>query len=128
MRLLRLGVVVGLSFMLSGCIWNRAKVNDAAVNVRSEGVIIGQTHASELPKIMGTTPSSIIPLRDGRMVYVFAYGDAKTEGLSLILFTLTKTNSVFTAVYMLVDTKGIVQGIYRSPDLEPEWEMWPFGA
>ncbi len=113
---------------LNGCIWNRTKINDAAVRDRARTIVLGKTHAEQLPKIMGIAPSSMIPLRDGRTVYVFAYGDAKTEGLSLLLVTLTKTNSIFTAVYVVTDAKGIVRNIYRSPELDAEWETWPFGA
>ncbi len=127
MRMLQLIGALALLLTLSGCIWNRTKVNDAAVRERAQGVTIGVTHASELPRLMGTTPSSVIPLRDGRMVHVFSYGDAKTEGLSLLIITLTKTNSYFTAVYVLTDTKGIVRGVHTSPEQELDWEMWPFG-
>ncbi len=126
--MIRTAVLLSLLALFSGCIWNRAKVNDANVVHRAATIVIGETHASELPQLMGTAPTSMIPLRDGRIVYVFAYGDAKTEGFTLVLFTMTKTNSVFSAIYVLTDANGIVQGIHRSPELEPEWETWPFGA
>lgn len=114
--------------LLGGCLWTRAKVNDGSVRERAAAIVPGRTRAEELPRLLGAMPSAVIPLRDGRTVYSFAYGDAKTEGFTLILLTLSKTNSHFSAVYALVDADGVVQSVQASP--EPEalaWETWPFG-
>lgn len=114
--------------LLGGCIWTRAKVNDAAVRERAAAIVPGKTRAKELPRLMGAMPSAVIPLKDGGRVYSFAYGDAKTEGFTLILVTLSKTNSHFSSVYVLTDAEGIVRSVQASP--EPEdlaWETWPFG-
>lgn len=123
-RLLLFALVTPL---LGGCIWNRAKVNDAEVAARAAAIVPGKTHAEELPKLMGTVPSSVIPLKDGRTVYAFSYGDAKTEGFTLLLFTLSKTNSAFSAVYVFTDMKGVVRHVEASPAPETAWEAWPFG-
>ncbi len=114
--------------LLGGCIWNRALVNDAGVAARAEAIVPGQTRAEELPGIMGRVPTSVIPLRDGRLIYAFSYGDAKTEGFTLILFTLSKTNSAFSAVYVFTDEAGVVRHVEASPAPETAWETWPFGA
>lgn len=124
----RIAVLAALAMAAGGCIWNRARVNDAAVAERAAGIVPGETRAEELPGILGAAPSAVIPLRDGRMVYAFSYGDAKTEGVSLILVTLTKTNSSFSAVYVFVDGEGVVRAVERSPAPAPRWETWPFGA
>ena len=113
--------------LLGGCIWNRAKVNDAGVAARAEAIVPGVTRAEELPGLMGTVPSSVIPLKDGRVVYAFSYGDAKTEGFTLILFTLSKTNSAFSAVYVFTDAAGVVRRVEASPAPVTDWETWPFG-
>lgn len=114
--------------LLGGCIWTRAKVNDASVRERAARIVPGKTRAEALPRLMGAMPSAVIPLKDGHTVYSFAYGDAKTEGFTLILLTLTKTNAHFSAVYALVDAEGVVQRVQASPEPETlEWETWPFG-
>lgn len=121
-------VLLAIAPLLGGCIWTRAKVNDASVRERAARIVPGKTQAAELPRLMGAMPSAVIPLKDGRTVYSFAYGDAKTEGFTLILLTLTKTNAHLSAVYALVDAAGVVQRVQASP--EPEtlaWETWPFG-
>ncbi|MGN0886325.1 MAG: hypothetical protein ACI4RT_04925 [Candidatus Spyradenecus sp.] len=112
----------------NGCIWTRAKVNDAAVCERAKAIVPGQTRAEQLPAVLGVVPSSVIPLKDGRQVLVFAYGDAKTEGVSLIVVTFTKTNSAFSAVYVLVNAQGVVERVQTAPQQELAWETWPFGA
>lgn len=103
-------------------------MNDSIVCERAEDIVPGKTRAEQLPALLGVVPSSVIPLRDGRQVLVFAYGDAKTEGFSLILVTFTKTNSAFSAVYVLVDGEGVVQQVQLAPRQEIAWETWPFGA
>ena len=112
----------------NGCIWTRAKVNDAAVCERAKAIVPWKTRTEQLPALLGVVPSTIIPLRDGRQVLVFAYGDAKTEGISLMVVTLTKTNSAFSAVYVLVDAQGVVERVQTAPQRELAWETWPFGA
>ena len=120
-----LGVVLAFA---NGCIWTRAKVNDAAVCERAKAIVPGKTRAEQLPTVLGVVPSAVIPLKDGRQVLVFAYGDAKTEGVSLIVVTFTKTNSAFSAVYVLVNAQGVVERVQTAPQQELAWEAWPFGA
>ncbi|MEG1480170.1 MAG: hypothetical protein RSD41_04110 [Kiritimatiellia bacterium] len=120
-------LLLALLIVAPGCIWTRGKINDVAVRTRTANIVLGQTRADTLPKLFGTMPTAIIPLKDGRVVYSFAYGDAKTEGFSLILVTFTKTNSYFSAVYALADANGIVQAVHSAPQQEVEWETWPFG-
>lgn len=122
-----LGLLAGVLACTSGCIWTRAKVNDAAVRERAAAIQIGKTRAEQLPTLLGVVPSAVIPLKDGRQVLVFAYGDAKTEGLSLVVVTFTKTNSAFSAVYVLVDAEGVVRQVQTAPRQEIAWETWPFG-
>lgn len=127
-KILSLALISLTLAFANGCIWTRAKMNDAAVCDRAAAIMPGETRADQLPALLGVVPSSVIPLRDGRQVLVFAYGDAKTEGISLILVTFTKTNSAFSAVYVLVDAEGVVQQVQLAPQQEVAWETWPFGA
>lgn len=126
-RMRHILTLVLLATLAGGCIWNRAKVNDASVAARVSRVAPGKTHASELPGLLGAEPTAVIPLRDGQTLYGWAYGDAKTEGLSLILVTLTKTNSAFASVYVLADAQGVVRRVQATPPPEVTWETWPFG-
>lgn len=125
LRLALLGVVLAFA---PGCIWTRAKVNNAAVRERAGVIVPGQTRAEQLSALLGVVPSAVVPLKDGRQVLVFAYGDAKTEGLSLIVVTFTKTNSAFSAVYVLVNAEGVVEQVQTAPQQELAWETWPFGV
>ena len=124
---IRLLLIPMLALLCSGCIWNRAKINDTAVAVRAASVRPGVTRAEDLPTLLGAVPSAVIPMRDGRTLYTFAYGDAKTEGLSLLLLTMTKTNSCFSAVYVMTDANGVVERVQCPPKEELPWETWPFG-
>ena len=104
-RMRRIFLMAALALLAGGCIWNRAKVNDASVAERVAQVVPGKTRAADLPR----------------------YGDAKTEGFSLILLTLTKTNSAFASVYVLADAQGVVRRVQATPPPEVAWETWPFG-
>lgn len=126
-RMRRIFLMAALALVAGGCIWNRAKVNDASVAERVAQVVPGKTRAADLPRILGAEPTAVIPLREGQVLYGWAYGDAKTEGFSLILLTLTKTNSAFASVYVLADAQGVVRRVQATPPPEVAWETWPFG-
>lgn len=118
-----------MAFLLGGCIWNRTRVNDPTIRHRTDAVVPGKTKASELSAILGAMPGATVPLGDGRTLCSFGYGDAKTEGLSLLLVTLTRTNSYFSAIYAVISADGVVESIHTSPkEEELPWEFWPFGA
>ena len=127
-KIFRSGLALLLAaFAGGGCIWNRAKVNDAGVAARAAAIVPGETRVEALPALMGCEPSAIVPLRDGRVVHVFGYGDAKTEGFTLLLVTFTKTNSAFSAVYVFADAEGVVRRVSAAPAPGVAWETWPFG-
>lgn len=116
-------------FIFGGCIWNRTRVNDPTIRDRVSAVIPGKTTAPELTRLLKAMPGATIPLNDGRTLCSFGYGDAKTEGFTLILFTLTRTNSYFSSVYAVISADGTVESIHTSPEEEElPWEFWPFGA
>lgn len=124
-----LPLLLVLPILLGGCIWNRTRVNDPTIRDRAAAVVPGKTTAAELSRILGAMPGATVPLSDGRTLCSFGYGDAKTEGLSLLIVTLTRTNSYFSAIYAVIGADGIVESIHTSPKEEDlPWEFWPFGA
>lgn len=124
-----LPLLLVLPILLGGCIWNRTRVNDPTIRDRAAAVVPGKTTAAELSRILGAMPGATVPLSDGRTLCSFGYGDAKTEGLSLLIVTLTRTNSYFSAIYAVIGADGVVESIHTSPKEEDlPWEFWPFGA
>lgn len=111
----------------SGCIWNRAKINDPTIVEYVSRIKVGRTPIVQVPHLLGAVPSSITPLSTGDTVHAFSYGDTRTNGLNLILFVFTKTNVSTSAIYVTADDKGVVKQVVTTPFHAPEWESNPFG-
>lgn len=110
----------------SGCLWTRAKMNDASVVDRADRIVVGQTRESDLKGLLGVEPGMRMPSKDGSIL-VYTFSDAKTEGLMLIAVNFTKTNIALSSLAIDIGKDGIVKAVHRPGAQEPGWEFWPFG-
>lgn len=113
--------------LLSGCTWSRVKVNNEEVFEKSKQVEVGKTRADELETILGSPPNSIITLGGGREVQAYNFGDSKTNGLTLIVVNIMKTNARLDSAYFFIDANGIVERVSvsnNSADVPWEWNAF----
>ena len=78
--------------------------------------------------MLGSPPNNVIAVGGGRTVYLYAFGDSKTEGFNIILLEITKSNVGIDSAIFIADRNGVVQESYvsnNSRDLP--WEFWAFG-
>lgn len=113
---------------LTGCMWARQKVNIEDFHTKAEAVVEGKTKAGELEGIFGSSPNAIIPQKEGKKVYVYSFGDGKTNGLNLILVNIRKTNLGMDSGYFFIDQNGVVEEkIISSNSKDVPWQWWAFG-
>ena len=125
-RILLLLSLVAVGFA-SGCTWSRVKVNSEEVLEKSKQIEVGKTKADELETILGSPPNSIIPLGGEREVQVYNFGDSKTNGLTLIVVNITKTNVRLDSAYFFIDADGVVERVSvsnNSEDVPWEWNAF----
>jgi hypothetical protein len=121
--------LLSLLLCLGACTFARAKINAEDMFEKSSLVEVGKTKAADLESIIGSPPNSIIPLQGGREVQIYNFGDSKTNGLTLILLNITKTNVRFDAAYFFVDANGIVERKSISNySKDVPWQWWAFGS
>ena len=126
-NLLKTAAALALAAVCSGCMWGRVRVNDPSIVDRAAGIRIGKTKVSELGQILRADPSLRMPIQDGTILG-YTYADSKANGLILILFNFTKSQTVAQTLYVIVDPKTeTVKKVYVPERKEIEWEYWPFG-
>ena len=126
-NLLKTTAALVLAAVCSGCMWGRVRVNDPSIVDRAAGIRVGKTKVSELGQILHADPSLRMPIQDGTILG-YTYADSKANGLILILFNFTKSQTVAQTLYVIVDPKtGTVKKVYVPERKEIEWEFWPFG-
>lgn len=121
-------IVTSLCCMLlnSGCLWSRMKMNDTNMASKALSIRPGETKANELVRKMGQPPSSIIPLKNNKTVYVYNSSESKKKGLNLFIIVISKTNARTDSTYFLVDAAGIVEKVSSAKPGELPWEWWAF--
>ena len=85
-------IILLLPLLLGACTFARQKINVEGFHEKAEQIVPGKTKAADLSKILGSPPNAVLPLKDGKKVYVYTFGEGKTAGLTLILFNVSKTN------------------------------------
>jgi hypothetical protein len=127
-RIARMLALLGVLCCLGACTFARAKINAEDVHEKVGNVQVGQTKAAELETIIGSPPNSIIPLPGGREVQIYNFGDSKTNGLTLILLNISKTNLRFDSAYFFIDATGVVERKSVSNySKDVPWQWWAFG-
>ena len=126
-RLVKTFAAVALASVCTGCMWGRVKVNDPTVADRAAWIRPGKTKVSELGGLLHADPSLRMPIQDGTILG-YTYADSKANGLILILFNFTKSQTVAQTLYVMIDpATEIVKKVYIPERKEIEWEFWPFG-
>ena len=94
---------------------------------RVERVQAGSTTASELVSILGSPPNNVIELGGGRSVFIYTFGDSKTESFNIILLEITKSNvGIDSALFVL--RNDIVEKVYVSTNSQNlSWQFWAWG-
>ena len=120
--------VLCLSTLLlsSGCIWSRVKMNDTNIASKALSIRPGETKANELIRKMGQPPNSIIPLKNGKSVFVYNSSESKKKALNLFIIVISKTNARSDSTYFLVDAAGVVEKVSSAKLGELPWEWWAF--
>ena len=121
--------LLGALLCLGACTFARARINAEDMFKKAKQVEIGKTKAADLESIIDNPPNTIIPLQGGREVQIYNFGDSKTNGLTLILLNISKTNVRFDSAYFFVDPNGIVErkSISNYSESVP-WQWWAFGG
>ena len=112
----------------AGCSFHRTDINDPTLPGRAERVVPGETKAADLPGILGSHPVNFIALPDGSRLLVYTYGQSKSEGLSLVVVSISRTNTAIDTAFFLADPSGVVREKWvgvNSKDVP--WEWWAFG-
>jgi hypothetical protein len=126
-RLLILSLFAALALGSAGCAFSRTVINGPDLRERISRVEPGRTQADDLERILGTPPTSITPVGDGR-VYAWSFGEGKTAGLNLILLNVNKTNLGIDTALFYVDAQDVVRQVSVGQNSrEIPWEWWAFG-
>lgn len=115
------------TLLSSGCMWSRVKMNGADVPTRAKVVKPQVTKAADLQRLLGQTPNNILPLKNGKQIYVYTSGESKTKGFDIILLSISKTNTEMDSAYVLVDEQGTVEAVSVGKQSVIPWEWWAFG-
>lgn len=90
----------------------RVKVNDPSIVDRAAYIRPGRTKVSELGQILHADPSLRMPIQDGTILG-YTYADTKANGLILILFNFTKSQTVAQTLYVMIDPEtGVVKKVF----------------
>ncbi len=126
------GVILGLALMLfamsqSGCAWRRARTNVADMYARVDRVLEGSTTSVQLVEILGSPPNNVIELPGNKTLFLYTFGDQKTEAFSLVLIEISRSNiGVDSALFVLEN--DVVQKMYVSTNSKDlAWQFWPWG-
>ena len=121
----QIGVLI-MGTLISGCLFNRAKVNDPQVASRAAAIKVGVTRGIDVPRLLKADPTMRMPGKD-RVLYGFNYSDTKTCGLMLLIFNFSRTTSAAQTLYVETDSQtDIVTSVYIPEREELEWRFWPF--
>ena len=113
---------------VSGCLWRRARTNIADLHQRIGKGETGRTTTDELISILGSPPNNVFAIEGGRTVYLYTFGDSKTEGFNLILIEITKSNIGTDSAIFIADQSGVISEMFVSNNSQDlPWEFWAFG-
>jgi hypothetical protein len=127
-----LAIALGALLLLAlgtGCSFQRQRVNIENPYARLARVKPGETRAEELTAILGTAPSSKVPVPPDKEGFVYGFGDSKTFMLGIIILNFQKTNTGMDTAVVVIDKSGIVQDVIHSTNSKDlPWQFWPFGG
>ncbi len=127
MKLRWIVVLVAAALATSGCSFGRAQLNMKRFQQTLPTIELGVTHVSVVEQAVGPA-NSITPVGD-HLVYSWIYSDSKTQGLTLILLNISKTNTGFDVAHVRVRAADFtIEGVSLGKNsAEVDWEWWAFG-
>ena len=127
MKVRMIVVLVAAVLATSGCSFGRAQLNMKRFQQTLPTIEPGVTHISVVEQAVGPA-TSITPVGD-YLVYSWVYSDSKTQGLTLILLNISKTNTGFDVAHVRVRAADfIIEGVKLGKNsTEVDWEWWAFG-
>ncbi len=125
---------VGVLFMITaipllacGCTFSRQHINTVDFHERIVGIEPGKTTTDDLKQMIGSPPQSILYVEGGERIWVYSFGQAKTAGLTLIVFNTLKSNIGLDSALFLIDENDVVKEYNVSNNSQDlPWEWWPF--
>jgi hypothetical protein len=115
------------ALLASGCTFMRHHINTVDFHERIRNVEDGKTTTDELRDMIGSPPQSVLYTGKGERIWVYSFGEAKTAGLTLIVFNTLKTNMGLDGALFLIDENGVVkEHIVSNNSQDLAWEWWPF--
>jgi uncharacterized protein YxeA len=123
-----LTAVMVAGMLAGGCAWSRTKINDENAYVKAQAVQPGKTTAAQLEAIMGSAPNTVMPMKGNRQVFIYNFGDSKTEAFNLLIVNFSKTNARLDSAYFVIGANNVVEhkSVSNNSRRVP-WEWAPFG-
>ena len=113
--------------LASGCTIMRQDINTVDFHEKIKNVETGKTTTDELQDMIGSPPQSILYVAGGERIWVYSFGQAKTAGITLIVFNTLKTNIGLDGALFLIDESGVIKEYTVSNNSQAlPWEWWPF--
>ena len=113
--------------LASGCTIMRQDINTVDFHEKIRNVEAGKTTTDELQDMIGSPPQSILYTGGGERIWVYNFGQAKTAGITLIVFNTLKTNIGLDGALFLIDESGVIKEYTVSNNSQAlPWEWWPF--
>ncbi len=117
------------ALVLPACTFSRAEINDSSLPERAKNLRVGEHTVEDLIEALGTPPGQIILLPNNNRLLIYNYGQSKTQGLTLILFNVLKTNVAIDTAIFLIDENGTLAEAWVGDNSEDvPWEWWAFGG
>lgn len=114
-----------LVFFTQGCLFARTKLGAEGLHNRLQRIRPGMT-LERVAQVAGELPHAMIPSKEGSIA-IYNMGDAKTKGLTLVLFNMSRTTSVFTSAYIFLDKDSCVKRVWmEKKQPTPPWQWYPF--
>ena len=127
MKVRVIAALAAVALVASGCSFARGQLNMKKFREALPEIELGKTKISEVEERVGPA-TSITPVGN-RLVYAWVYSDSKTQGLTLILLNISKTNTGFDVAHFLVRPgTGVIDEIKLGKNSTAvDWEWWAFG-
>ena len=121
-----LGLVLGISLLLQGCIVTRANFGEPIQTEKIAQIQKGSTTMDQVVELVGA-PDRIVRGND-REIFHYYYYDAKSPGLFLLLLNLVRLDVKSDNLYVFFNKNGIAEEVVHGKRTDrTEFKLWPFG-
>ena len=114
-----------------GCFFSRSKVDKALDRDKLDEIMVGESNKEDVARLLGAPTDIIFNNKELDPLNVFAYEYIykleKTTGFTIILLTLTNSDTKRDHVLVFFDANGIVTGVGSRFEAEDAEYDLPFG-